>query len=1736
VKLEDNHDVGCLSAAEPKCDHKVGSSDEASNALQGDDEKQKDHDVESSSNDEMPTSPSMDPRQTGTKLSSVPVTTLPSYPMGIPQTRVETQTIDSQQKRTPPVSISAPQSYEDCQLSSQAEENKRDDYDVGFPTAMNVVACLNAVEPENDYQIRSSREDNHESQGEVENQEGNGVGSISESKGEYNHEEELMSDSKLENKETSLEAEERLPVHVILSLTDDHYKEIMWRHYTILGKERDSDKEAVIGTEVFSLLKQKLGETGKFFKRFHKQDIEVDDEQALAKIIADIGRRMNSYMKWAPPPVEKAAKPKTTSRPLEYAPKTKPPSPPMSLPRKDHRSEISSTNDNMSTRRSTRKHAASEANMKKYESGDEDVILSLSDDRYKEIMWRQYNILGKKEPWDMRREEDVGHQVFLSLKSRLGSGNFLKKNFRGDKLFVVDDQEALQKITQDLKRRNESIHKWRRINNNNKWGNAPLPAYQGIAGPLSIEQDHEWRDQLAPSSIEAVANYHPPSSQVYAPPNITHVVDTRNVDTHPVSTRPVDTHATDEKPPSLLNHAHTSSTKPNHVQKSKPKSSIELLTSSHLGQRLTPLKHIPAVKSIQTPNQLIHMLQHATHKLNEMYGTQSKHCKVLRLYHLPELNDSSKSVTTKAPTLSQLAEFMETTAKRLHKWYTMYQNAVTKGFDFEKFGEEKIKDHYGIFFATEKRYFLSKCGERAMEEHFLEVGKRVVEGNRTDPKCNVVDVMPRINVDANNDGSFSGSKNPFLHHFERNQARLLNLKNKPGEDVNPLVLAIQLSSIAKRIKRGEKDRMVCMVVDCGKHAQTRCDGCCTAHFRLLSFTGKYKKAGKNRKAGKEKKKPTQTPTKTSMQPPVEDNFDRRKSESFSTLGKRKASKIDVQTSPLKSNSILGKLEPGSRIFVQWNGDLFKATVKKLFFDREVPMVKIHYDGKKRHILDTVPLEMVNSFIDGEPGIKRKLADHATQSLNKSQKTDVNDDSPTNSNFPPLQRLYPGVVPPGEDEITEPCPELGSGWNVYIVSRKGHIDGPRTDRYFISPTGKKFRSVPEVERYYWQNPVEFGGLFNDMRKSDDTVVPKIEDGRLDKECQEISAINRRHLPTHTDEICFLTENRHKVSMAKSPASESPNSPQRDPKNGGTRSIISVSPITTLQSCENQQSSKKNNPEVSLNGERAQVASLEVVPKQKTKKLSSMSPNQVSNPASNTSAKKGSVGTPLHRQLYQTSSMTTNMSNLQTKSTSAAQTNHGKYSLTTLRRDNATHETSERRRPKRMPKPVTRFDEEDIPSSRSFSRSLALNVRQSKSALCHCFVCDKRNLSVQGIYAHYGRAHSGKLPWQNVTFSCPFCPSSGPAASQIFNSFAEIEAHVRAFHSGCDVVGPHPSKLSGHAVSAKSVGVQNKSPKLRHDVVSKSDRVLRERKTIAQQSDDVSTKHLHVETPQAVPQKQGLPSWTKIEYVQLLPDGKKEYPRDLCRVIDKIDEQCQAQEEIVGVAHVQRMKLCRSEAESETRAMDEERLLYARGVRDRMRMADGERIEKQKFTEKAEHMMIRYQYENRNRRRNQEDIEVDKLCSRPIRFSKETQRHNTRQGKACADDDCQFCKKDKGYLHHLLLDDEMSAFKMSAPPTQSPVFQQCTKVLNPAFRIIHEDFLQAEESENDNDDGKEGSGGKRAIQSRRDASTAKRLKMEEDKLLMLKNTKHSLEFIKKYNSGMITNAWGEMKKDNRGRKSY
>ncbi len=154
-----------------------------------------------------------------------------------------------------------------------------------------------------------------------------------------------------------------------------------------------------------------------------------------------------------------------------------------------------------------------------------------------------------------------------------------------------------------------------------------------------------------------------------------------------------------------------------------------------------------------------------------------------------------------------------------------------------------------------EHYQLCTLGEKLLEEYFQQVGERVVENALHDVFCLDVKkprneacilftdaaqtIRDQLCVREQPDRHTNSS---FLRHFQSNAMRLAELPNRMNRMRDNELSVLRLSCDVKRVKVGSKDRVLCMVIDCEKHAQTRCNGCCTAHFRLLnSFTGTERK-------------------------------------------------------------------------------------------------------------------------------------------------------------------------------------------------------------------------------------------------------------------------------------------------------------------------------------------------------------------------------------------------------------------------------------------------------------------------------------------------------------------------------------------------------------------------------------------------------------------------------------------------------------------------------------------------------------------------------------------------------------------------------------------------------------------------------------------------------------------------------------------------------------------------------
>ena len=86
------------------------------------------------------------------------------------------------------------------------------------------------------------------------------------------------------NPTTYVNADEIGERDVILSMTSPFYKEILYRHFNVLGGTRSLQRQNEACDEVFMSLKQKMGEGGKFYKCANPKMFyyEVDDVAARA--------------------------------------------------------------------------------------------------------------------------------------------------------------------------------------------------------------------------------------------------------------------------------------------------------------------------------------------------------------------------------------------------------------------------------------------------------------------------------------------------------------------------------------------------------------------------------------------------------------------------------------------------------------------------------------------------------------------------------------------------------------------------------------------------------------------------------------------------------------------------------------------------------------------------------------------------------------------------------------------------------------------------------------------------------------------------------------------------------------------------------------------------------------------------------------------------------------------------------------------------------------------------------------------------------------------------------------------------------------------------------------------------------------------------------------------------------------------------------------------------------------
>ena len=154
------------------------------------------------------------------------------------------------------------------------------------------------------------------------------------------------------------------------------------------------------------------------------------------------------------------------------------------------------------------------------------------------------------------------------------------------------------------------------------------------------------------------------------------------------------------------------------------------------------------------------------------------------------------------------------------------------------------------------------------------------------------------------------------------------------------------------------------------------------------------------------------------------------------------------------------------------------------------------------------------------------------------------------------------------------------------------------------------------------------------------------------------------------------------------------------------------------------------------------------------------------------------------------------------------------------------------------------------------------------------------------------------------------------------------------------------------------------------------------------------------------------------------------------------------------------------------------------------------------------MRRYEHKG-GQKRTKEDVEVTKLCSRKIVFSDKNDKYP--KADFCNDEQCQLCNTeslDDSQQLNLLSIVECARTKRMIAEVEAPT--TAAVELLPSIQRIDDNYFSHAKNVNKTGD------------HEKDAAI-KRLRMEEDKLKKVKHTKHCLEFINKYNKGMVSNAW-------------
>eukprot|EP00979_Chaetoceros_neogracilis_P011324 scaffold2761_cov264-Chaetoceros_neogracile.AAC.2 len=342
---------------------------------------------------------------------------------------------------------------------------------------------------------------------------------------------------------------------------------------------------------------------------------------------------------------------------------------------------------------------------------------------------------------------------------------------------------------------------------------------------------------------------------------------------------------------------------------------------------------------------------------------------------------------------------------------------------------------------------------------------------------------------------------------------------------------------------------------------------------------------------------------------------------------------------------------------------------------------------------------------------------------------------------------------------------------------------------------------------------------------------------------------------------------------------------------------------------------------------------------------------------------------------------------------------------------------------------------------------------------------------------------------VTCTCPFCLQGPDPKRSIFASTDLFLAHVKMHHKGCNVKG-EKLKLGGNGIRKRN---------------SKMDSASFVPLIEAGRGDSIPPSVGHTTSPSS-PRSQEV-YWYALSPEIAIDGAKKKgiygitYKRgDLVeKIIDVIDSKIEGIRQKINLLPNRNTKKEGDDYSFENR-------LYIRGIRERKNKAEGEALEKFMYKDKCEEHQRWTDYQSRTKKKSPEQLELENLKTRPFLYFCPREKTVGTHHDKCPFPGCDLCNG--WYATCIITNKEMyavggnviKAIEMLQYEKKSSNF-----IPSRGFRIISEDDLP-----DDNHVAAKSTNAKVRVRTKGNGKA---------EMLILQELKYSLDFIRKFNEGLI-----------------